>query len=288
MLRPLLPLLEDETFIPLAPLPPNSTTAQPVYMPIDYRVLYHLVARRLWERLDYVLPNDWRFDPNLVEQIQALLPPLSRPAVAAWVEMRHCLDIMDIVDPDGTSGVPDEQTQVFELFFQRPKYIKQNAGRLCKCGRIPWHHLMQQANNLQNVDVRDIIIQRQGRGIYRLDRGVLNQDGLALAIAGDEEAAAAMGISTKTVGVDEGIIELVVSVDADIQQMLNQIQNAPEPELQRRQAISAIYDEHVVQVSHGAYRQRSYSKKLQRLEEDFRDNDPRLSASFNALAANFS
>ncbi|KAJ3409270.1 hypothetical protein HDV05_004534, partial [Chytridiales sp. JEL 0842] len=31
---------------------------------------------------------------------------------------------------------------------------------------------------------------------------------------------------------------------------------------------------------------RSYSKKLERLEEDFRDNDPRLNASFNALAAN--
>lgn len=83
-LRRILPAVGNNEFIGLCPLPPNASTANPLYIPIDYRV------------------------------IRQTLVPIIRQAMGLYAVIEDVLHM--IPERTGNKGL---QRQVFELFFKK-------------------------------------------------------------------------------------------------------------------------------------------------------------------------
>ena len=91
-LRGLLIIHNSDIFLQLSPSPSNSTTANPKYFPIDYRVLRH-----------YIIPTCIQADPGFI-------------ANAAHQ------GLLDAIGP--TTGNKADQRQIFEIFFDPPALFR--------------------------------------------------------------------------------------------------------------------------------------------------------------------
>lgn len=98
-IRMALPVLGDNRFIPLAPLSSHSTTAQPLYFPIDYRVLRQ-----------FLIPK--------MQQIQPLSP-----------DIIHVLGTIPIRGRGVVGPTKEQERQVFDLFFQKRRVRWKNRGK---------------------------------------------------------------------------------------------------------------------------------------------------------------
>ncbi|KAI9338004.1 hypothetical protein BDR26DRAFT_896475 [Obelidium mucronatum] len=252
-----------ETFVPITILPTNSTTAQPIFIGMDYRVLVQYIVNVLQDPpqnlpqgavhpLPYVgLPaiaaTPHLYPPGqpghptlLVAQyfVGVVLPAVTQAGINPRAHMGH------IEGPNHE----DRRRELLHLFFdptcikwpvsmrtqRNASYFVQSDGRGFRWtfqtnhddliahnaanGANPllfvktnWHDNAHTLGN--NIDFDDIVDWR--RGIYMVDKGILNLD---LNVQINNQTVAVEDI----IGVDPGIRHVITSTNRDIGHLINQ------------------------------------------------------------------